>query len=71
MGLDMARRGFKTGGAFIEGTIDTDVSKFSALKAGLVVSGMVTGQRGVMGTASPPNFGAFQGSFFFVGQRRQ
>ena len=68
-GLDMAGRGFETGGAFIEGTIDADVSEFSALKAGLVVSGMVMRQRGVMVTAGPPNFGSFQSSFFFLGQR--
>ena len=64
----MARGGFETGGALIEGTIDADVSKFPALEAGFMVLGMVVRQRGVMVAASPPNFGAFQGGFFFFSQ---
>ena len=42
MGLDMTRGGFETGEAFVEGTIDMDVSKFPALEAGFVVPGVVT-----------------------------
>ena len=40
-GLDMAGGGFETGEAFIEGTIDADVSELPALEAGFIVSGMV------------------------------
>ena len=41
-GLDMARGGFETGGAFIKVAVDMDVAEFSALKAGLMVTGVVT-----------------------------
>ena len=68
-GLDMARGGFETGGALIEGTVDMDVSEFPALEAGLVVSEMVTRQGNVVVTAGPPNFGMFKSDFFFFGQR--
>ena len=67
MGLDMARGGFKTGGALIEGAVDVNVSKFPALEAGFVVSGMVVRQGSVMVAASPPNFSAFQGGFLSFG----
>ena len=67
-GLDVARGSFETGGAFVKGTVDTNVSELPALEAGLMVSGVVTGQGSVMVTASPSNFGAFQDDFFFFGQ---
>ena len=41
-GLDVARGPFEAGGTFVKGAIDVDVSKFPALEAGFVVSGMVT-----------------------------
>ena len=47
-----------------------DVSKFPALEAGFVVSGMVTCEGSVMVTASPPDFGVLEGGFFFFGQGR-
>ena len=59
MGLDVAGRSLETGGAFVEGTVDMNVSKFPALEAGFVVLGMVMGEGSVMVTASPPNFGVF------------
>ena len=65
----MARGPFETGGTFIEGVIDVNVSEFPALEAGLVVTGMVARQGSVMVTAGPPDVGAFQGSLFFFGQR--
>ena len=42
VGLDVAGRSSETGGAFIEGTIDANVSEFPALEAGFMVSGVVT-----------------------------
>ena len=39
--MDMARGPLETGGAFVERTIDTDVSEFPALEAGFVVTGVV------------------------------
>ena len=59
---------FETGGAFVEGTVDADVSKFPALEAGFMVMGVVTRQGGVVVTASPPDVGAFQGELFFFRQ---
>ena len=41
-GLDVAGGGFETGGAFIKVAVDVDVAEFSALKAGLMVTGVVT-----------------------------
>ena len=43
VGLDVARGSLETGGAFVQGAVDVDVSEFSALKAGLVVSGVISG----------------------------
>ena len=57
MGLDMARGSFETGGAFVQGAIDADMSEFPALEAGFMVLGVVSGQGSVVVTASPPNFG--------------
>ena len=45
-----------------------DMSEFPALEAGFVVLGVISGQGSVVVTASPPNFGAFQGGFLFFGQ---
>ena len=42
--------------AFIQRTIDVNVSEFPTLEAGFMVIGMVTGEGGVVVTASPPNF---------------
>ena len=60
----------ETGETFIQGAVDVDVSKFPALEAGFVISGMVTGEGCVIVTASPPDFSAFEGSFFISGQGR-
>ena len=64
----MAGGSFETGGAFVERAIDADVSEFPALEAGFMVSGVIPREGSVMVTAGPPNFGAFQGSFFIFGQ---
>ena len=69
LGLDMAGGSLETGGAFVEMTVDMDVAEFPALEAGFVVAGMVSGERYVMVAASPPDFGASEGNFFFLGQR--
>ena len=67
--MDVARGPLETGGAFVKGAVDTDVSEFSALEAGFVVTEMVARQGSVMVTASPPNVSVFQGNFLFFGQR--
>ena len=69
MSLNVTGGPLEIGGATIKGAVDADVSKFSALEAGLVITGMVAGQGSVMVTTGPPNVGAFQGNFFFFGQR--
>ena len=69
-GLDVARGSLETGGTFVKGTVHAYVSELPALKAGLVVSGVVMGEGSVIVTASPPNFDAFKSSFFFFGQGR-
>ena len=70
VGLDMARGSLKTGGALIEVTVDMDVSKFPALEAGFMVSGVVMGEGCVMVAASPPDFGASDSNLLFLGQGR-
>ena len=65
----MTRGSLETGGTLIKMVIDVDVTKFPALEAGFVVSGMVTGEGCVMVTAGPPDFGASDGGLFFLGQR--
>ena len=42
-GLDVTRGPLETGGALVKRTIDVDVSEFPAVKAGFVVTGVVTG----------------------------
>ena len=69
-GLDMAGGSPKAGGAFVQGTVDADVSEFPALEAGFMVSGVVTSEGGIVATASPPDFGVFKSGFFFFGQGR-
>ena len=63
----MARGRLETGGAFIQGAVDMDVSELPALEAGFVVSGVVLGEGSIVVTASPPNVSAFQGDFFLFG----
>ena len=70
-GLDMARGSLETSGAFVEMTVDADVAEFPALETGLMVAGVIIGERYVMVAAGPPDFGASEGDFFFLGQRRQ
>ena len=67
--MDMTGRPLETSGALVKRTIDADVSKLPAMEAGLVVTRVVAGQGDVVVTAGPPDVGAFQGSFFFFGQR--
>ena len=44
-----------------------DVSKFPALEAGFMITGVVTRQGDVMVTAGPPDLSASEGNFFFLG----
>ena len=68
-GLDMARGSLEPGRAFVQGAVDMDVPEFPALEAGFMVSGMITSERSIMVTASPPDFSVLKGSFFLFGQR--
>ena len=68
MSLDMTGGPLETSGAFVEGTVDVDVSKFPALEAGFMVTGVVARQGGIMVTAGPPDVGAFQSNLFFFSQ---
>ena len=65
----MARGGLKAGWTLVQVAVEVDVVKFPALEAGFMIMGMVLGKRSVMVTASPPDFGASDGDFFFFGQR--
>ena len=67
MGLDMSRGSPETSGAFVEMTVDTDVAKFPASETGFVVMGVVMSEGSIMVTASPPDFGASESDFFFLG----
>ena len=67
----MARGSSETDGTLIQGAVDTDVPEFPALKAGFMILEMVMGEEGIMVAASPPDFCAFEGSFFVFGQGRQ
>ena len=64
----MARGGFETGGALVQVTVNVDVTKFPALKAGFMIMEVVAGKRCIMVTACPPDFGVSDCSFFFFGQ---
>ena len=68
MGLDMAGGSLEAGGALRKVIINADMTKFPALKAGLMVVGVVTSEGSIMVTASPPDFRASNGSFLFFGQ---
>ena len=68
MSLNVAGGPLETSGAFVERTVDMNVSKFPALEAGFMVTGVVTRQGGVVVTAGPPDVGAFQGDLFFFSQ---
>ena len=59
----------KTSRALVQVTVDTDMSKFSALKAGFVVMGVVTGEGHIVVASGPPDFGTSDGNLFFLGQR--
>ena len=63
-GLDVARGSLETSGAFVEMAVDVDMAKLPALKAGLVIAGVVTGKRCVMVTTSPPDFCVSDGNLF-------
>ena len=67
LGLDMARRSLETGGTFVKMAVDLDVTEFLALKAGLMIAGMVMSKGHVMIAASPPNFHVSDGNLFFFG----
>ena len=71
MDLDMARGSLETGGAFVEGTVDMNVSKFPVLEAGFMIVGVVTSERCIIVTANSPDFGASDSDFFFLGQGKQ
>ena len=69
-GLDMTWGSLEAGRALVEVTIDVDMPKFPALKAGFMVSGVVTGKGCIVVAASPPDFGVSDSNLFFQGQRR-
>ena len=69
-GLDVAGGSFETNRAFVEMAVDADVAKFPALEAGLMIVGVVSGERCVMVTTGPPDFGVSEGDLFFLGQER-
>ena len=71
VGLDIAKRSLKASGALIQVAVDTNVTKFSALEAGLVIMEVITGKGCIMVAADPPDFCVSDGDFFFFGQRRQ
>ena len=68
VGLDVTRGSPETDGALIQGAVDADMPELPALKAGLIVSGVVMDERCVMVTTGPPDFGVLKSSFFFSGQ---
>ena len=49
----MTQGSFEAGGALVEMTIDTDVSKFPVLEAGFMVLGAVSGKGCIIVTTSP------------------
>ena len=57
VGLDVAGGPLKTGGTFVQGAVDVDMSEFPTLEAGFIVTGVVVGQGSVVVTASPPDVG--------------
>ena len=67
--MDMTGGPLEASGALVKGAVDADVPEFPAMKAGLVVSGVVAGQGDVVVTARPPDVGTLQGGLFFFGQR--
>ena len=69
--LDMAREGLEAGRVLIEATVDTNVSEFLTLKAGLIVAEVVTSKGCVMVATCPPDFGVDDGNLLFMSQRGQ
>ena len=53
---------------YVKMAVDADVTEFPALKAGLVVAGVIISEGGIMVTAGPPDFGVGEGDLFFFGQ---
>ena len=49
-------------------TVDTNMPKFPALEAGFMIASVIMGKGSVVVAASPPDFGANEGSFCFFGQ---
>ena len=68
-GLDMARGSLKAGGALVEVTVDVDVSRFPALKAGFMVLGVVIGKGCIIVATSPPDLSVSDNNLLFCGQR--
>ena len=66
MGLDMAREGLETSGAFVKMAVDMDVTEPPTLEASFMIAGMITSKGYVMVTASPPDFGVSEGDLFLV-----
>ena len=64
----MAGGSLETGGALIEVTVDADVTEFPALKAGLMITGVVASEGCVVVAAGPPDFSVSDSGFLFFGQ---
>ena len=60
----------ETDEALVQVAVDVDMTKFPALEAGFMVTGVVMSEGCVMVTASPPDFGVSDGGLFFFGQWR-
>ena len=71
MGLDMVRGSLKASGALVQIAVDMNVTKFSALEAGLMIMEVVTSEGCIVIAAGPPDFCASDSDFFFFGQRGQ
>ena len=66
----MAGGSLEADGTLVQGAINMDVSEFPTLEAGFMISGVIMGEESIMVTAGPPDFGAFESGFFFLGQGR-
>ena len=67
----MTRGSLKAGGALIEVTVDANVAKFPVLEAGLVVMGVVVGERCIIVAANSPDFSVSDSNLLFLSQRRR
>ena len=62
----MAGGSLEASGAFIKVAIDTDVTEFPALEAGLMIVEVVPSEGRIVVAASPPDFSVSDGNLFFL-----